>query len=1410
MKNLFCIIILFLGIKIYSFGQTISATTGASKNVILETAVGSNLPFAPDAYCIQNGLEVNNTQLIIINNHNGNNFGVAPLKYLSNDQWISTYITGFPQATIDRAPYNNAIPQGRNNWQAAINSRGTSANYQLNMDIEQIGQSLNIRLIGKALTNLFGEYRFNVMVVEDSVIQNQRNYYTSGNCSFMSSGDPIVNFPHRNVLRAFLGTEWGMYKCNNPLVNQLDTMNFSYTIPTNFNKKNLKIIGVIQKYDANSGQREIMNSLRISLSSPNPTNIAGGYLYSNFTNTKVGSTLNNQQTNGSSYRRVQILPNNNVGVTWTTSNDASPFTGRGTGYNRFNGNNWIKSDTTSTRIESQRSGFPSYAFNPTTNEEIVLSHVVTTNGFSGGFVLSRKNVAATTWNQTTVLDTIATVPGLLWCRTAVSNNYLHVVACYTDSAQNQPNRVIRNGVRTPVVYSRYNLTNNTWDIKSVALPGYNSTRYYDGNGDSYSIDAFSNNVVVLIGGMRKDLSLWKSTNNGSSWTKTVVDSFKYSPTGGTQVLMLDTPFTNDGAVHVLIDSLGKAHCFWGVSKVYDDDITNNTYSYFPGQTFLLYWNDTKVYGDLSVIGTWDDLDFNGVANLGSGWLSNNARYGNLSVTTMPSAGISSDGKIFCSYSSLTEYDENGNGENYRDVYITYSSDGGNNWSTPKNLTAVLGSGLEQAFPSIARTVNNKIHLVYSQSGSVGPNTAGQWDINYYAIDTGLLDINDTLITNQSVSFTLSDTVLCKGKELYYSINNANLYVNDTLVASGVASGSFTPSSNKNIKIKSLDGLVVFKNVNIIVIDSLNLQSVFNGANLNSSQVSICGTNKSFQLGVSTNYSGTKSVVWKLNNSTLFGRNNMIDTFSQGGSYEVTIQTPSGCRSSKEVLINKNNSNFNVDFTVDRQIANAPPFNFIFTNQTPQLVNYDFYWNWGDGKIDTTNSQNLFPKTYLNNGFYTVKLTAQHKQTGCKDSITKVNYISCSGSNPQPLSLTTSKLNPSCFGSNNGSITVNATGGTAPYLYRINGGTYQSNNVFSNLAGAVYDVDVKDAQNNVVSKKDTLLNPAALVVGGITGLNGVPVNSTQTYNVNAQTGLSYNWSVVNGTLLSGNGTNAIQVRWGATSGTGKINISITKNGCQASDSLMVSIGANPLTFTTVKQNESCPGTSNGSISITAMGGNPPYVYALNNGSYQSGNVFNNLSGGIYAVQVKDNNQIVTTKYDTITTGIKPTAGIITGPTTVATLAMHNYIVGQQTGVTYLWAVTGGVVASGQNTNVAQVAWGSQSMQGKVSVKVTNAGGCSDSSDLGVNVGSVGTTEIILNSMAKIYPNPTKGNFTIDVLDNQIEDVEIYNSVGELIWTYTSPELKQHQAQVDLKAASGVYMIHIKTNAGTVKQRIVITD
>ena len=524
------------------------------------------------------------------------------------------------------------------------------------------------------------------------------------------------------------------------------------------------------------------------------------------------------------------MPNNRIGATWTTSSDGSPFTGRGTGYNRYNGTTWEKGDTSITRIENQRSGFPSYAYNASNNEEVMLSHIVTTTGYAGGMVLSRRTAGTNNaWTQTTVLDTISSVPGVLWCRTAISNNFLHVVACYTDSSGLQPNRVVKSGVRTPVVYSRYNFTNSQWQVINAPLTNYNDIRSYSGTSDSYSIDASGNNVAVLIGGMNKDLSLWKSTNNGTSWTKTVVDSFTYSPYGATQVLMGDTTPTNDGAVHVLLDNIGKAHCFYARARVYDDDTTNTSYNYYPQQTDLLYWNDARTYANKSIIGTWEDIDSNSSYDLANIWPSSDARYGLLNTNTMPSAGISSDGKIFCTYSALTEYDVNSSDENYRDVHITYSSDGGNNWSAPKNITKHLGINREQAFPSIARTVNNKIHLTFTESSSPGPITAGKWDVKYLAIDTSIILRNQSFINSRtsSLSYVIEDTLLCKGKPLNFFLKNAQLWIGSVLVQSTIGTQGFYSipfNSYNTIYIKDSLGLI-FKTINILVGDTIFLQRI---------------------------------------------------------------------------------------------------------------------------------------------------------------------------------------------------------------------------------------------------------------------------------------------------------------------------------------------------------------------------------------------------------------------------------------------------------------------------------------------------------------------------------------------------------------------------------------------------------
>ncbi|MFC2124217.1 hypothetical protein ACFLU5_05345 [Bacteroidota bacterium] len=56
----------------------------------------------------------------------------------------------------------------------------------------------------------------------------------------------------------------------------------------------------------------------------------------------------------------------------------------------------------------------------------------------------------------------------------------------------------------------------------------------------------------------------------------------------------------------------------------------------------------------------------------------------------------------------------------------------------------------------------------------------------------------------------------------------------------------------------------------------------------------------------------------------------------------------------------------------------------------------------------------------------------------------------------------SNVNKSVQDENNGSFTVDVTGGQTPYMYSIDGTTFQESANFSDLAPAIYSVTVKDA------------------------------------------------------------------------------------------------------------------------------------------------------------------------------------------------------------------------------------------------------------------------------------------------------------------------------------------------------------
>lgn len=127
--------------------------------------------------------------------------------------------------------------------------------------------------------------------------------------------------------------------------------------------------------------------------------------------------------------------------------------------------------------------------------------------------------------------------------------------------------------------------------------------------------------------------------------------------------------------------------------------------------------------------------------------------------------------------------------------------------------------------------------------------------------------------------------------------------------------------------------------------------------------------------------------------------------------------------------------------------------------------YDYTWISG---TQVWHSQNL---TGVPAGYYTVYVN-DHNNASCTSSSTfeirepealSISYIQKATYNGADLT---------CPDAHNGSFTINATGGTAPYSYSIDGINFQSDNVISNLGAGTYYAIVKDANGCLVTNNLT--------------------------------------------------------------------------------------------------------------------------------------------------------------------------------------------------------------------------------------------------------------------------------------------------------------------------------------------------
>jgi len=220
--------------------------------------------------------------------------------------------------------------------------------------------------------------------------------------------------------------------------------------------------------------------------------------------------------------------------------------------------------------------------------------------------------------------------------------------------------------------------------------------------------------------------------------------------------------------------------------------------------------------------------------------------------------------------------------------------------------------------------------------------------------------------------------------------------------------------------------------------------------------------------------------------------------------------------------------------------------------------------------------------------------------------------------PNIITPTNSKTDVSCFGGSNGTITVSATGGTGAYTYSMDGTTYQASNVFSGLSAGNYTVYVKDANDCVQSKSVTITEP------GVLSYTSSPQNpSCNGYNngkidvVGVQGTGPYQFSIDGGAYTS---TTSFT---GLSANTYSIIVKDSK-GCTYPNTITLT-EPDAISLTLSGKNLKCNNDASGEVTATPSNGFVPYTYAINGGTFQSGNTFTGLNATtIYTITVKDVN------------------------------------------------------------------------------------------------------------------------------------------------------------------------------------------
>jgi gliding motility-associated-like protein len=316
-----------------------------------------------------------------------------------------------------------------------------------------------------------------------------------------------------------------------------------------------------------------------------------------------------------------------------------------------------------------------------------------------------------------------------------------------------------------------------------------------------------------------------------------------------------------------------------------------------------------------------------------------------------------------------------------------------------------------------------------------------------------------------------------------------------------------------------------------------------------------------------------------------------------GVYSITVKDAKNCSNSQTITITEPpalvvsatstnvNCNGTADGTATSQVSGGFP---------------SYTYSWNTSPVQTTANINA-----LNPGTYVLTVT---------DANSCSKTASVTIATAPALIATATSTDVTCNGTADGTATVAASGGTSPYTYSWNSSPVQTGSKATSLAAGTYIVSVTDAKNCVKTATATVGNPLTLSASA-TATNGLCGAKDGSVSVTASGGVapySYSWN-----------TAPVQTTASVTGlGPGNYTVSVKDaNGCSKTASALVS-SSTGITATTATAPTKCTGSSDGSATVTASGGNPPYTYSWNTTPAQTTTNATGLSAGIYSVNILD--------------------------------------------------------------------------------------------------------------------------------------------------------------------------------------------